>query len=72
MHITNSESNTRKFYGNAGKIITGIFVISILTGLLLWLGYDLIRNFVVFVLLIVFDRIKIPVCFITGFFIDFV
>lgn len=62
------ENNTRKFYGNVGKIIVGLLVTCILTGQVLWLIYDFILSFIP---LFIFDRnrIKIPVCLITGFLI---
>lgn len=70
MNTTKFENNTRKFYGNIGKITLGLLVTAILTGLFFWLIIDIISDFTNFIPLFVFDRMKIPVCFTAGFLIS--
>lgn len=45
MNTTKFENNTRKFYGNIGKITLGLLVTAILTGLFFWLIIDIISDF---------------------------
>lgn len=69
MNTINSENNIRKFYGNIGKIIVGLLVTAVLSGLIFWLIIDIILNFTNLIPFFIFDRMKIPICFIAGFLI---
>ncbi|MBS6314939.1 MAG: hypothetical protein KH444_05160 [Ruminococcus sp.] len=62
------ENNTRKFYASIGKIILGVLVTAILVGLIFWLFIDIISDFTNFIPFFIY-RLKIPVCFFTGFLI---
>lgn len=62
------ENNTRKFYASIGKIILGVLVTAILVGLIFWLFIDILSDFTNFIPFFIY-RLKIPICFFTGFLI---
>lgn len=62
------ENNTRKFYASIGKIILGVLVTAILVGLIFWLFIDILSDFTNFISFFIY-RLKIPICFFTGFLI---